>query len=201
MRKAVAITAATVVALLSAPLALGMPIDGVTGLTYSAKAFCPPGTQVVYVTQDVRNSADRGLAGNVWALDNYRRVISVVQTGPFSYCAALSYVTGNFRTNTGRSPSGLRFVKSGITGTMGGSYRTSVFLGTWAPTAPTSGSIGTFDYGCDVSPDCPGLVDWTTLYFSSTIGFTANWWSWAYATSANGTWVQRPDITYGDVSG
>jgi hypothetical protein len=201
MSKRVAIVAVMAIALLAAPTAFAMPNDGVTGPAYAAKAFCPSGTMVAYVTQNVRNAADRGLAGNVWALADYTRYIAVIQTGPATYCAALTYVSGSF-TTTGNGPSpGLssRTLRSGISGIIGGGYRTTTFIGTWAPSVPTSGSIGTYDYGCDASGDCPGYVDWTSLFFSSTVGFTANWWGWIYSTSANGLWVQRADITYGDI--
>ena len=203
MSKQVAMIAAvTAIALLAAPAAaLAMPNDGVTGPVWAAKAFCPAGTQVAFVTQNVRNAADRGLGGNVWALANYTRYISIIQTGPETYCAALSYVSGSF-TTTGNGPSpGLsaRNLRAGISGIIGGSYRTSPFIGVWAPSVPTSGSIGTYDYQCDASGNCPGYVDWTSLFFAGTVGFTANWWSWAYSTSANGLWVQRADLTYGDI--
>ena len=198
---AIAVAAAAAL-LLAVPTAFAMPIDGVTGTSYAAKAFCPSGKQIVYVTQNVIDSADRGVLGNIWALENYQRVISVIQVTPTSFCAASSYVRGSFLTTGGPSPGGTGSTPPGLVGIMGGGWRTVTFTGTLRPfpLEPTYGSFTT-DYGCDPTGTCPGYVDWTDYYFSSVQGYQANWFSYAYITPANGTWVQRADTTYGDITG
>jgi hypothetical protein len=204
MRKRVAIAAVAVIALLAAPLALGMPVDGFTGPTVSIKGYCPPGKQIAYVTQNVLHSADFGQTGIPWAIDNYHRIIQLFQTGPTTFCATTSYIQGTFTTTGGGpSPGGTDAdLSPGISGTMGGADRTTVFSGQLRPIPlePTSGTFDT-DYGCLSSGYCPGYVDWTSFYFSSVQGLVANWWVWAYLTPANGTWVQRADFTYGDITG
>jgi len=38
----------------------------------------------------------------------------------------------------------------------------------FAPTMKTNGNIGTFDYQCEASLNCPGVFDWTGVYFTGT---------------------------------
>jgi hypothetical protein len=161
---------------------------------------CGGGTLVVDVTQDVINDADSGVAGNAWAFDDYQRQIRVWQTGPDTYCAILRY-DGEFVTNAGPSPNNTGTLAAGVQGELAGGYRTTHFTGTFAPTAPTSGDLGTFDYACDTSFNCPGRVSWPSLYFSSTSGFDLEWWGWIYTTDANGTWVNAISGNLGDITG
>jgi hypothetical protein len=193
----------TAAALLAVPAALAMPVDGVTASTYAAKAFCPYGQVIIYATQNVSNSADFGETGLVWALDNYQRVIMVEQITPTTFCASVTYVNGKF-TTTGTGPSPAltqKHLRQGIQGIVGAGYRTGVFTGVLRPDpqAPYFGSFSS-DYGCGTTGSCPGYVDWTSLYFSSTTGFAPNWWSYAYTSQSNGTWVQRADFSYGDIT-
>ena len=161
------------------------------------------GTLVVNVTQRIVNDADSGLAG-YWAFDAYTRHIKVWQTAPGTFCAIVRY-DGGFTTVAGHSPQNTGTVAAGIQGDFNGGYL-ATFTGTFAPTRPTSGSLGRFDYACVLSADhsvatCPGFQDWTTFYFSSTNGWTENLWGWIYTTEANGTWLNASTGNLGDITG
>ena len=70
------------------------------------------------------------------------------------------------------------------------------------PTARTRGSIGTFDYMCDVFDNCPGRVDWTTLYFNNGAAapLSLDWWGWIYHAGNNGSWVNAITGNSGDIT-
>jgi hypothetical protein len=148
----------------------------------------------------VRNDADSGVGGNAWAFDNFVRQIVVVKTGDRTYCAITRY-GGVFTTIDGTSPGGAGHVSAGIVGAFGGGYRSTAFTADFAPTKPTSGSIGTVNYGCDASFNCPGRFDWTTLYFTNVAGFDLAWWGWLYKTQAHGTWLNAITGNVGDIAG
>jgi len=202
MSKRLAIAAAAAAALFAAPAALAMPVDGITGPTFIANAVCPSGKVIVYVTQNVRNSSDQGVLGNVWAIANYQRILTVIQETPNTFCATTMYRNGSFTTFAGPSPGGTGVVSEGVQGPISSAYRTTTFFGVLQPypLEPVSGSFTT-DYQCDSQGNCPGLVDWTTFYFASTLGFTANYWSYGYITSSHGNWLQNPARGYGDITG
>ena len=203
-RLLVAMSAAIAVGLTAAATAVsgsGPTLD----LSPLRPSQCLPGTLVVNVTQHIISDADSGVAGNYWAFDNYERHIKVWQTGLTTYCAIVRY-DGEFTTVAGPSPQNTGTVAADIQGEFKGGYRTTQFTGTWAPTKPTSGDLGTFDYACVLSAGnsvatCPGHVDWTTFYFSGTSGFDLAWWGWIYKTDANGTWVNAITGNLGDITG
>ena len=141
--------------------------------------------KVINVNQRILNSADSGVAGNYWANDDYYRQIDVWQQDDGSFCAIVKY-EGRFVTFAGPSPNGTGTVDAGIAGIFYGGYRTVNFKATLAPTVATHGSIGTYDYQCDVSGTCPGFVDWTTLYFKDVSGFDLAWWGWQYTLGMTG---------------
>ena len=204
MRKRLAIAATAVAALLAAPAALAMPVDGHTGDVYISNAVCPAGKIVVSVTQNVHNAADYGSLGNVWAMDNYPRTILVIQEAPTTFCASVNYRNGSFRTIAGPSPGGggTSLVSAGVTGMISASYRTTTFFGLLLPTPlePISGSFTT-DYQCTDQGDCPGFVDWWTYYFSTVLGFIPNFWSYGYISNGHGNWIQNPTRAPGDITG
>jgi len=158
------------------------------------------GKPIIDVTQTVLNDADSGFGG-VWAFDNYSRHIKVFQLSDGNFCATTRY-EGRFTTIAGVSPSGTSFVSAGISAPFIGGYRATEFAGTLlaSPPASTHGNIGTFDYNCDAF-NCPGFVDWTTLYFSTTTGFNLDWWGWIYHGGSNGTWVNAITGSTGDITG
>jgi len=166
-----------------------------------AASACGGGKLVINVTQKVVNDADSGFGG-AWAFDSYNRQIQVWQTAPGMFCGIVNYA-GQFVTLAGTSPSGIGAVTGGVKGTMHGGYRTTQFIGALnvAPTWLTQGSIGTFDYDCDLSFNCPGAVSWVGTYFSSTSGFDLAWWGWEYRAGSHGTWVNDIGGSSGDITG
>lgn len=155
--------------------------------TIVSKQFCPVGTQVAYVTQYGLTADDYGVINNVWASDSYRRVISIIRVAPGTFCAATNE-SGSFSAYTGLSPDLTGVVLSGTSGSIGGGMRTNVFTATWSPQVATSGTI-------------PATQDWLSLFFTNVQGYGVNWWSYGYYTSAHGTWANRADYSYGDITG
>ena len=169
---------------------------------------------VINVIQHIIGDADSGEAGNYWAYDEVHRRIQVWQLSenPDTFCAVLKYM-GSFVTVPGQSPGFFDpdtndTVAAGVTGTFEGGYRSTVFTGTLKdpPDYRTRGNIGTFNYMCVIVPGvpggvaCPGYQDWTTFYFSSTVGFDLAWWGWVYHAGDNGSWVNSIDGNSGDIN-
>jgi len=168
----------------------------------SGPSECPSGPPVINVVQKVINDDDSGVAGNAWALDDFVRQIKVVDTGGGTFCATVSY-QGSFTTFAGPSPGNTGTVADGVVGTFEGGYVSTLFSATVkaAPHARVRGSIGTFDYMCDNAFNCPGFVDWTTLYFDGVSGFDLAWWGWVYHAGNNGSWVNAISGNSGDITG
>jgi hypothetical protein len=164
----------------------------------AAKQYCPYGTTVVYVTQNVVGQQDVGLANNPWAADSYQRIISVVRTGPNTYCGA-TRVSGSFASILGTSPGLTGQVYSGDTGYIYGGERTTVFTAKWRPSVPTSGSIGTVY--CDPTFGCPAAIDWSSLYFQDAAGYDTAWWTFSYHGGTHGNWRDQADGSLGDIVG
>ena len=167
---------------------------------------------VINVIQRIIGDADSGEAGNNWAYDDFQRRIQVWQLSDDTFCAVVQYM-GSFVTVMGQSPGFFDpdtndTVAAGVTGTFEGGYRSTVFTGTLKdpPDYRTSGNIGTFNYMCVILPGvvggaaCPGYRDWTTFYFSSTLGFDLAWWGWVYHAGDNGSWVNSIDGNSGDIN-
>lgn len=161
---------------------------------------CLSGTVVVSVTQNIVNDAAVGLRGNEWAQRAYQRQIVVRRLDGRTFCASIRD-SGSFSTVSGASPGATGFVSGGIIGQYGGGFVTTTFQAKFAPLAPTSGFIGTYDYGCDSWLICPGSVDWRNLYFTNISDFGFSWESEMFATATNGYWVQRTLGTFGDIVG
>ena len=154
---------------------------------------------VVDVTARAINIADLGLDLHVWALDSYDESIQMWRTGTNAYCVK-KHAVGTFSTFEGVSPEGTGTVPAGVTGT----FEATTYLkihGTFSPTVPTAGFIGTFDAKCDQNGDCPGGEPRvTTLYFSRVTAFNFGWFHAAYDAGACGTWTQTVDGDIGDVT-
>ena len=155
--------------------------------------------KIINVKQKIRNSVDSGIAGNSWAMDDYNRHIEVWKLADGSFCAILKY-EGRFVTVPGPSPGNTGTLDAGIKGTFEGGYRTTVFTGTFAPSVSTHGNIGTFDYQCDISGNCPGLVNWADLYFTDRAGYDLEWWGWVYHAGRHGYWINSIDGNSGDIT-
>jgi hypothetical protein len=160
--------------------------------TASAATTCPAWPIVVNAYQRITNDTERGTQGTVWARSDYTRLLRIVRSG--SRFCAYANSNGTFRTIAGTSPAGTGTVGEGVTGTIMSHWSTNVFYGSWRPTMPTSGLIGTFD----------GSVDWRSLFFSYTTSVAPVYWAWGYNAGTNGLYVRRNDGvtgTYGDITG
>ena len=192
-----AIAAAAAVAALAAMTAFAFG-----GNELSASA-CGGGKLVINVTHKVVNDADSGFQG-AWAFDAYNRQVQVWQTGDDTFCATVNYA-GGFATIVGATSPGLGSTNtfgSSVKGTFDGGYRTTQFTGTLdsSPANPTHGNLGTFDYACDTSFNCPGYWSWVSTYFTSTVGFDFDWWGWEYRYKSQ-RWINSSDGSSGDITG
>lgn len=158
------------------------------------------GQPIINVTQKVKNSVDSGTAGNYWAFSNYNRHIQVWKQDLGKYCALVSYV-GQFNAQNGQvSPGSDGVTLSGDElGTFTGGYR-GIINGELkdAPAWKTHGSVGSFDYKCDLTGSCPGAVNWVDQYFTKPT-FTYDWWGWIYHGRSYGTWINSVDGNQGDI--
>jgi hypothetical protein len=163
---------------------------------------CGGGTQVVNVAQLVTDDRDDGVNGNVWASTAYVRHIRVWQQSPTTFCAVTHY-TGAFKTIAGAdTPGGTSTFTKAVAGVLDGGYRTTTFTATLnpAPAYRTHGFIGRFDYDCNGTFVCPGVVDWRSVYFTTVGGdFGLAWWGWRYAYK-NQRWINSGDGNSGDIT-
>jgi len=156
------------------------------------------GTPIVNVRQAVENDVDSGTAGNFWAYDNYVRRIKVWKTGvPNTFCATVEY-KGKFSSIIGQtSPGGATTLIGNEHGKMRGGYRATI-VGAFHPTLKTKGSIGFFDYQCDIFGNCPGRMNWVDKYFTSA-STNLDWWGWIYTGGKYGTWINAISGNEGDI--
>lgn len=155
---------------------------------------CAGGVIVVNISQRVQNDADSAVTRPVWAFDDFTRYIKVYRMpSGTDFCATVEYKNGTFVTTAGASPQGTDpSIAAGIAGAMYGGYRATFSAAGLNPAPPykTSGFIGTFDYMCDVDPNCPGYVDWVEVYFPGYGNFDQPWWGWRYTSNDNGSsWI------------
>jgi hypothetical protein len=161
---------------------------------------CGSGRPIVNVVARVRNVVDFGADGHVWALDDYAKHIKIWRIGDSVYCV-LTRDEGRFSTFAGASPEGTGTVSEGVRGTLGITLRFDI-TGTFAPTAPTRGFIGTFDVACSRDGTCTGPEPRETdLYFSSVDDFAFVDFRAVYRGGRHGTWIQTPQGDQGDITG
>jgi hypothetical protein len=199
------LTAATItLASIVAILVIGgnvLAAGGKPKLDHSAQlnaGQCGGGSLVLNVTHKVINDPDSSVTGHNWANDSFSKHIQVWQTTTTSFCAVVHF-EGAFTSVAGNSPQNTDpNIAAGISGTFDGGYR-ALFTGTLnpAPAYPTSGNLGTFDYGWDGTDGGAGNVtpfDWSMVYFG-TDNLNLVWWGWIYRTPHNGTWVNACSIS------
>ncbi len=159
------------------------------------------GSPVVNVTVKVKNDADSGVAGNYWGMDALERHITVWQTTTAgTYCATVRD-EGSFQAIAGqKSPGGTGVLSGKERGEIRGGYTATITGSLLAtPAWKTRGEIGTIDYRCDASGNCPGYVSWTGQYFTAGYGFDQPWWGWTYRGGKFGTWVNAVTGNSGDI--
>jgi len=160
------------------------------------------GSSLVDIDQNVINDADSGEAGNYWAFDRYHRAIKVFATAvPNTYCAIVKY-DGFYDGQAGQTSPGNTGTLTGVEDeAFAGGYRAIITGALLAdPAWKKYGKVGTTDYQCDLSGNCPGRVDWVAQYFEPTYGFSYGWWGWIYYGRGNrGNWINSVDGNSGDI--
>jgi hypothetical protein len=158
------------------------------------------GTLIINVNQKVVNDVDSGVAG-FWAFINYSKSIHVYQLSDSTFCLSVNE-SGQFVTIAGTSPAGTGTVSAGVKGTFSGGYQAIVTGSLLSPLVePIKGSLGTFDYQCDASGNCPGYSSWLDLYFTSGYSFDYAWWGWQYKAGSHGTYTPTITGSSGDITG
>lgn len=164
------------------------------------------GKQVVNVHYTILNNADSGFnSGLAWANDTLDRQLRIWQQDGGTYCAQVSD-HGKFVTYAGQSPGATNSVlPAGIKGNIEGGYVTTDIVGTFAPSLPVKGDLGTFDDGCNQSFVCTGSHPSWVNYFSPLVSANSfAQWGWIYKAGKNGTWLNQDDVAAansGDITG
>jgi hypothetical protein len=156
--------------------------------------------QVADVTEHVRNLADLGIDGHVWALTEDDIRIRIWSVGNNHFCVRRDF-QGTFRSFAGVSPNLTDTVSAGVTGTEAGTDW-AVFTGTWAPRVPTSGFVGDFDLGCTQDGTCAARRGVGYLFFADTFqALHVRQYDYVYDGGAHGVWHESSDASTGDITG
>lgn len=158
------------------------------------------GKPVINVVEKIVNTVDSGEGGNYWAYDNLNRQIQVWDQGDGTYCAIVRN-EGKFDGQAGQTSPGAGGTMTGDEdGPFEGGYR-AIIDGDLRtdPAWKNRGFVGTNNYNCDLTGDCPDYVNWVEQYFDSGYSFTYDWWGWIYHGGKCGTWVNSADGNAGDI--
>jgi hypothetical protein len=183
--------------LLGSFLALGIVLAPLWSMPHASAATkpdsCPTGKPMVVNAYDtVRNIADLGADGHVWALDTYTETVQIWRIGTNAYCVKRHDV-GSFTSFAGLSPEGTGMISAGVTGSFEGTIYLRIY-GTFAPTVPTTGFIGDFDGQCQQDGTCPGTVPRVvSLYFSRAFFRDPGSFLGVFDGGSCGTWTQTPN--------
>lgn len=186
--------------LLSSVVSACLLVGALPAGSQAASDPCRVGAPLVDVTQGVLNVVDVGLDGHVWALDDYASQIRLWRTGPDTYCA-IERAVGTFTAFAGPSPALTGTVRGGRRGVFAGTttYRVT---GDFVPKAPTHGSLGLIDAGCDRDENCASFdFRFTERYFASVESFDISAFGAVYASPGHGRWVQTSHSSSGDILG
>ena len=184
--------------------AIGAALLATVALVDASAAVVKPGScptdkpLVVDSYFTAENSADTGPDGHVWALDAGTRFIRIWHLAGDAYCMQLRDV-GTFTSFAGLSPEGTGTVRGGVTGSFDGTAYFRVY-GTFAPTVPTTGSIGNFDAQCSQDGTCAGAIPSASRsYFSSRRNLDPGAFTVTYNGGACGNWYQSNSGDTGDI--
>lgn len=186
----------------AAALGLVLANVGATPARAGESPVCAPQVkdQVADVTEHLRNWADLGIDGHVWALTDDDVRIRVWKIGTNHYCVRRD-IRGTFRSFAGVSPNLTGTVSADVTGTEEGTDW-AVITGDWAPRVPLSGFIGDFDLGCTQDDVCalhrgPGY-----LFFDDAIkALQVRQFDLVYDGGDHGVWRESSDGSTGDITG
>ncbi|TAL69034.1 MAG: hypothetical protein EPN88_06870 [Bacteroidetes bacterium] len=198
-----AATSAVMFAAMAIPAFAAPSVHTNFGQQVNAAQCNTTGAPILNVTFKVINDADSGTTRPVWAFDSFNRRLQVWEQTDGTFCAIAKY-QGQFVTIAGDSP-GAAYdiggtVGDGVKGTVEGGY-TANFDGTFTPTLPTKGNLGTYNYACDTLGNCPGAFDWISAYFTGNTTFNQPYWAWNYHAGNNGSWVNASTGNSGDITG
>ena len=198
-----AVAALSAAMLLPAMASAAPPHLGQNWGSYVNASTCASGTPLLDITLSVTNDADSGFGG-YWALDSYQKTVQVWQEPDGTNCAVVHYA-GQFTTIAGQESPGMTVahLAGGFTGSMAGGY-TATFPYALNPNPgyPTSGYIGSFDFGGSATGDT-NAFDWVSTYFTVTddfASFAQPTWGWAYQGGSCGTWYNTYLATSGDIT-
>ncbi|MEM0129700.1 MAG: hypothetical protein QXG65_06040, partial [Thermoplasmata archaeon] len=157
---------------------------------------------IVYVTNDV-DSGDYAY----WAIDNYTLSFEIWKNPNGTFFYDLSYL-GTATTYAGVVSPGAEVLQGGTAGTAYVTYFSGYVAGwvtgTFAPSRPTSGFLGVFDYGGSSanlgtsttsysgSPP-PNPVNWIGQYFAGTPTYTANPFALVYFYHGQ-VWIDAANV-------
>jgi hypothetical protein len=197
-----AVLALAVAGLVLPAAALGNPHDLKLDKADISDKQCngPRVVQVVDVHFRILNDADSGFnSGQAWANDTFDRHLRIWHELDGSYCALVED-HGKFVTYAGKSPGATNStIAAGITGDIEGGYVTDQIVGTFAPTLPTHGDLGTFDDQCDVNFNCAGShPSWASYFNPLTSAASFAQWGWIYHAGKHGTWLNQDDVSAAD---
>jgi hypothetical protein len=156
--------------------------------------------QVADVTERLRNWADIGTDGHVWALTEDDVRIRVWQVGSNHYCVRRD-IHGTFRAFAGISPNLTGTVSAGVTGTEDGTDW-AVLTGNWSPRVPVSGFVGDVDLGCTQTGDCALHRGPAYLFFADDVkALHVRQFDLAYDGGDHGIRRESSDVSTGDITG
>ena len=157
---------------------------------------CEVGRPLVNVTYRFVNDQDLTSDGRVWALGSGIATFKLYDTGGGTFCATTTLV-GTFTTFAGPSPAGTGTVPAGHTGRFV-IHSTLRFEGSFAPSLPTRGFVGTFDAQCDQF-ECEDPIQFGRNYLE--VGGPPEVESFrAVYVSSCGVWIQTSEGQSGDIA-
>jgi hypothetical protein len=180
-----------VVALASALMVLSGPADAQT-----AARACQVGPTLVDVVYRFANDQALNSEGEVFALASGTGRFRLWRTGPDTFCA-ISTSVGTFTTFAGPSPAGTGTVPAGHTGYVAGESVLR-FIGTFAPTLPTRGFVGSFDARCDQF-DCATPIQFGRFYVDVQGPPELLAFRFVHVSTC-GAWVETESTDIGDIA-
>lgn len=170
-----------------------------SGQQLNAKECSTNGNPVINVTEKIVKTVDSGQGGNYWAYDDTNRQIQVWKNSDNTYCALIQN-QGKFDSQEGeKSPGNTGTLTGKEDGSFRGGYRAKITgILKDKPGWKTNGNVGTHNYNCNLSGNCPGYVNWVDQYFGPGYTFNYEWWGWTYRYK-NNTWVNSSDGNSGDI--
>jgi hypothetical protein len=150
---------------------------------------CPTNKPLIVNTYNtIKNASDYGADGHVWALDEMTNTIQIWHLGGDAYCVKV-HSFGTSTTFAGLSPEGTGTVRAGVIASADGGWYERI-NGTFAPTVPTTGFIGTCAH------PLPGVAG---LYFTSVQHDDFGAFTFTADAGACGTWRQTSSGDTGDI--